>query len=147
MNIIKHSDVSATLKKEILKEVRLIEKLSAYREYDIYDIEQLLELITLETQTKEEALSYVNQLIEERKDSWELYKLIERKVDILRALHREEEAQATIKFYLYLPEIRKQEVERYIENQQYDEAIKTLNEGIQIAQKKGELGTKRMAGI
>ncbi|WP_195571232.1 SWIM zinc finger family protein [Bacteroides nordii] len=141
MNIIKHSDVSATLKKEILKEVRLIEKLSAYREYDIYDIEQLLELITLETQTKEEALSYVNQLIEERKDSWELYKLIERKVDILRALHREEEAQATIKFYLYLPEIRKQEVERYIENQQYDEAIKTLNEGIQIAQKKGELGT------
>lgn len=141
MNIIKHSDASATLKKEILKEVRLIEKLSAYREYDIYDIEQLLELITLETQTKEEALSYVNQLIEERKDSWELYKLIERKVDILRALHREEEAQATIKFYLYLPEIRKQEVERYIENQQYDEAIKTLNEGIQIAQKKGELGT------
>ena len=141
MNIIKHSDASATLKKEILKEVRLIEKLSAYREYDIYDIEQLLELITLETQTKEEALSYVNQLIEERKDSWELYKLIERKVDILRALHREEEAQATIKFYLYLPEIRKQEVERYIENQQYDETIKTLNEGIQIAQKKGELGT------
>ena len=63
----------------------------------------------------------MNQLIEERKDSWELYKLIERKVDILRALHREEEAQATIKFYLYLPEIRKQEVERYIENQQYDE--------------------------
>ena len=83
----------------------------------------------------------MNQLIEERKDSWELYKLIERKVDILRALHREEEAQATIKFYLYLPEIRKQEVERYIENQQYDETIKTLNEGIQIAQKKGELGT------
>ena len=65
MNIIKHSDVSATLKKEILKEVRLIEKLSAYREYDIYDIEQLLELITLETQTKEEALSLADQPLDE----------------------------------------------------------------------------------
>ena len=113
------------------------------REYDVYDIDLLLSQITIATQTQEEALTYINQLIEERKSSWELYKLIEKKINILRSLRREEEVQATIDTYLYLPEIRKHEVQRFIANRQYDSAILLLDEGIRIAQKNRYLGTIR----
>ena len=127
----------------ILNEVRQIEKLDTYREYDVYDIDLLLSQITIATQTQEEALTYINQLIEERKSSWELYKLIEKKINILRSLRREEEVQATIDTYLYLPEIRKHEVQRFIANRQYDSAILLLDEGIRIAQKNRYLGAIR----
>lgn len=143
LDIIYRPEITGSQKIMILNEVRQIEKLATYREYDVYDVNLLLSQITIATQTQEETLTYINQLIEERKSSWELYKLIEKKINILRSLRREEEVQATIDTYLYLPEIRKHEVQRFIANRQYDSAILLLDEGIHIAQKNRHLGTIR----
>ncbi len=41
-----------------------------------------------------------------------------------------------IRQYLYLSEIREMEVEKLMEREQYDEAIRLLDEGIEIAEKK-----------
>lgn len=141
LNIVQHPESTDLQKKAILNEVKRIEKYSTYREYDIYNIELLLDQILIVTQTEEEALEYVNQLIEERKSSWELYKLIEKKIRFLHSLQREDEVQATIKTYLYLPEIRKQIVQRLVASQQYDLAIQMLDEGIHIARKNHHFGT------
>lgn len=140
LEIVEHPEAPQTLKLEILKDLRQIEKISTYQAYEVYDISLLIDEITLHTLTKEETLMYINQLIEEQKDRWDLHRLIIKKADILYALNRDEEAEKLIKAHLYLPEIRRQKVEHQIECKHYDEAINLLNEGIHIAEKENHPG-------
>ena len=60
--------------------------MATYREYDIFDMDDLIQQIMLSVQSKEEALATVNQLIMEKKEHWDLYKLVVRKIEILKEL-------------------------------------------------------------
>lgn len=110
-------------------------------------MDELVQQIMLSVQSKEEALLSVNQLIKERAERWDLYKLVLRKIEILKELGKTTEVEATISEFLYLPEIRRQEVEKLLDEKCYEKAISMLNEGIVIAERGGNLGhIKRMAG-
>lgn len=50
------------------------------------------------------------------------------------------EVETTISEFLYLPEIRRQEIAKLLEGKCYEKAIGMLNEGIVIAERAGELG-------
>lgn len=102
-----------------------------------------MQQIMLSVQSKEEALLSVNQLIKERAERWDLYKLVLRKIEILKELGKTTEVEATISEFLYLPEIRRQEVEKLLDEKCYEKAITMLNEGIVIAERGGNLGTLR----
>ena len=140
LKVVQHSDTSQALKENILSEIIQIGKMATYREYDIFDMDDLIQQIMLSVQSKEEALATVNQLIMEKKEHWDLYKLVVRKIEILKELVKTAEVETTISEFLYLPEIRRQEIAKLLEGKCYEKAIGMLNEGIVIAERAGELG-------
>lgn len=143
LEIVKHSGASQVLKENILNEATKISKMATYREYELYDMDELVQQIMLSVQSKEEALLSINHLIEERKEHRELYKLVLRKVEILEELGKTVEAEATLSEFLYLSEIRRREAEKLLDGKCYEKAISMLNEGIVIAEKAGEYGILR----
>ena len=56
-----------------------------------------------------------------------------RKIGILERNGRTDEAKNAIKQYLYLPEVRKREVEKAVEQKDYAEAIRLIKDGQKIA--------------
>lgn len=136
IKVIEHPKTTQKQKTAILQELGQLAKLSTYRDYDLYDIDELLMQINLSIQPAEKALELIDKLLEERKDTYDLYQIVLRKVNLLTELHEEQKAADTIRQYLYLTEIREMEVDKLIASCQYDEAIRLLNEGIEIAEKK-----------
>lgn len=143
LEIVKHSGASQVLKENILNEATKISKMVTYREYELYDMDELVQQIMLSVQSKEEALLSINHFIEERKEHRELYKLVLRKVEILEELGKRVEAETTLSEFLYLPEIRRRETKKLLDGKCYEKAISMLNEGIVIAEKAGEYGILR----
>ena len=141
IKIIEHPKTTQKQKTAILQELGQLAKLSTYRDYDLYDIDELLMQINLSIQPAEKALELIDKLLEERKDTYDLYQIVLRKVNLLTGLHEEQKAADTIRQYLYLTEIREMEVDKLIASCQYDEAIRLLNEGIEIAEKEEHIGT------
>lgn len=97
--------------------------------------------INLSIQSADKVLELIDQLLEERKDSYDLYQLVLRKVDLLLGQKEQEKADDTIRQYLYLSEIREMEVEKLMEREQYVEAIRLLDEGIVLSKKEKYDGT------
>lgn len=141
IKVIGHPTTTQKQKTAILQELGQLAKLSTYRDYDLYDIDELLMQINLSIQPAENALELIDKLLEERKDTYDLYQIVLRKVNLLTELHEEQKAADTIRQYLYLTEIREMEVDKLIASCQYDEAIRLLNEGIEIAEKEEHIGT------
>lgn len=141
IKVIEHPKTTQKQKTAILQELGQLAKLSTYRDYDLYDIDELLMKINLSVQSAEKALELIDKLLEERKDTYDLYQIVLRKVNLLTGLHEEQKAADTIRQYIYLTEIREMEVDKLIASCQYDEAIRLLNEGIEIAEKEEHIGT------
>ena len=141
IKVIEHPKTTQKQKTAILQELGQLAKLSTYRDYDLYDIDELLMQINLSIQPAEKALELIDKLLEERKDTYDLYQIVLRKVNLLTELHEEQKAADTICQYLHLTEIREMEVDKLIASCQYDEAIRLLNEGIEIAEKEEHIGT------
>lgn len=141
IKVIEHPKTTQKQKTAILQELGQLAKLSTYRDYDLYDIDELLMQINLSIQPADKALELIDKLLEERKDTYDLYQIVLRKVNLLTELHEEQKAADTIRQYLYLTEIREMEVDKLIASCQYDEAIRLLNEGIEIAEKEEHIGT------
>lgn len=141
IKVIEHPKTTQKQKTAILQELGQLAKLSTYRDYDLYDIDELLMKINLSVQPAEKALELIDKLLEERKDTYDLYQIVLRKVNLLTGLHEEQKAADTVRQYLYLTEIREMEVDKLIASCQYDEAIRLLNEGIEIAEKEEHIGT------
>lgn len=142
LKVIQHPKTTQQQKTEILHELSLIAQIWIYREYDIYDVDELMMQINLAIQPVEKALELIDRLLEERKDAYDLYQLVLRKVDLLLGQNEQEKADETIRQYLYLSEIRKMEVEKLMTQCRYEEAIRLLDEGIELAEKEMNAGTK-----
>lgn len=138
LKVVQHPVASQKLKKLILTKIEQIATLATYSEYDLYDMDELVQLIMLSVQSKEEALLSIDNLIKEWHRYGELYKLVLWKLELLQELKRDDEAKATISRYLYLPEIRRQELEKLLDGKCYSEAIRLLEEGIAVAKKENQ---------
>lgn len=134
MNIVRHPQTSESQKNYILQELRETAKLSTYRDYDIFSIDELIMNVNISVQSPEKAINLINNLLEERKDSNDLYKLVFRKIELLNNLNEQKKADKVIRQYLYLPEIRKSEIEKLILDGQYRKAIKLADEGMELTQ-------------
>lgn len=140
MKVVQHPQIAQKQISDILQELYEIAKISPYRDYDVYDVDELMMQIEISTQPVAKALELIDELIEDRKDSYDLYQLVLRKIDLLTEYNESEKVDATIYQYLHLSPIRKMMVEKLIARKQYDEAIRMLDEGIKIA------GEERYAG-
>lgn len=141
VEIVEEHVLSQEQKDWIFQELCRIAEISIYRDYGIYDIDELVQNISISTQPAEKSLELLDQLLEERKDSFELYEVVFRKVSLLQKMGEGKKADATIRQYLYLPQIRRREVDQLIANSQYTEAFHLLDEGIRLAEKEDKEGT------
>ena len=141
IKVIEHPKTTQKQKTAILQELGQLAKLSTYRDYDLYDIDELLMQINLSIQPAEKALELIDELLEVRKGTCGIYQLVLRKVNLLLEQNEEQKADDTIRQYLYLTEIRRMEVDKLIARCQYDEAICLLNDGIEIAEREMHSGT------
>lgn len=140
MKVVQHPQITQKQISVISQELNEIAKLSSYWDYDVYDVDELMMQIEISTQPIDKALELIDKLIEDRKESFDLYQLVLRKINLLTEQNEIGEAEATIYQYLHLSPIRKMMVEKLIAREQYDEAIRMLDEGIKIA------GEERYAG-
>lgn len=90
IKVIEHPKTTQKQKTAILQELGQLAKLSTYRDYDLYDIDELLMQINLSIQPAEKALELIDKLLEERKDTYDLYQIVLRKVNLLTELHEEQ---------------------------------------------------------
>ena len=82
IKVIEHPKTTQKQKTAILQELGQLAKLSTYRDYDLYDIDELLMQINLSIQPAEKALELIDKLLEERKDTYDLYQIVLRKVNL-----------------------------------------------------------------
>ena len=141
LKVVRHPKTTQQQKTGILQEPCQIAGISIYHDYDIYDVDDLMMQINLSIQSADKALELIDKLLEERKDSYDLYQLVLRKVDMLLGQKEQEKADDTIRQYLYLSEIREMEVKKLMEREQYDEAVRLLDEGIELSKKEEYDGT------
>lgn len=141
IDIAKNYSLSQKQKDNLLQELWRIAEISIYRNYDIYDVDELVQDITMLTQPVDKALELIDKLLVERKESWGLFEIVLRKVDLLQRMGEQQKADETITQYLYLPEIREKEVERLMRDGQYTQTISLLDEGIRVAEKQEHGGT------
>lgn len=141
LKVIEHPKTTQTQKMEILQNLREIAEISIYREYDLYDVDELMMQINLLIQPAEKALELIDGLLETRKGTYDLSQLVLLKVNLLLEQNEEQKADDTIRQYLYLIEIRRMEIDKLIARCQYDEAICLLNDGIELAEREQHPGT------
>lgn len=142
LDVVQHPKVSEMQKKNILQEIREIAKLSTYKDYNIFDVDDLIMNINISVQSADEAIKQIDNLLEERKYYFDLYKLVFRKIELLNNSGEHKKAEDVIRQYLHLPEIRRSEIERLILDGKYDEAIRLADEGIELIQRECCLGTE-----
>ena len=97
MKVVGHPKTTQKQKTDILQELRQIAEISTYRNYGIYDIDELMMQINLSIQPTEKALELIDGLLETRKDTHDLYQLVLRKVNLLLEQNEEQKANETLR--------------------------------------------------
>ena len=100
LKVIEHPKTTQAQKMEILQGLREIAEISIFREYDLYDVDELMMQINLSIQPAEKALELIDELLEVRKGTCDIYQLVIRKVNLLLEQNEEQKADDTIRQYL-----------------------------------------------
>lgn len=138
----RHASVSADKKVELLEDLRKLSAYEVYRNYEYCDMNDLVMQVNVNVQSPEDALKLLDRILKEREYSYDLYKYVNEKIDILQGLNRNDEIRKLVNQYLFLPEIREQEVDRLIDGIRYKEALRMLDEGILLAKEEDHRGTE-----
>ena len=127
-----HASVCQESKEDALEELKDVvdDYGEMYRDYCIYDIDDLLLQATVAVQSEEVALKLLDKLMKKQKDRYDFYKYVRKKIELLRRMKREKEAGKVERKYLHLKEIRSDAIDYAISLQQYDEALRLADEGI-----------------
>lgn len=107
-----------------------------------YDLTQTYASFCIKTDRKDEFIQYLDSKIQSVKnDDYEKEFFIKTKISFLSDIGRTDEIKNIIQQNLDIPEIRSIEIDRNIENQDYEIAKKLISEGIKIGESKRHSGT------
>lgn len=112
---------------------------SQLHDYGYIDGNSLLREAIAASQSEEEMLETINQMLKETSSEYELAEYVRKKVELLTKMNKTKEAENTVKHYLYLPSIRKDEINKSIENNQLDAAFKLAEDGRKQALKNDKI--------
>ena len=108
---------------------------SELHDYGYIDGNRLLREAIAASQSEEDMLKIINQMLKETTSEYEMAEYVRRKVDLLKKMNRAKEAENTVKHYLFLPGIRKDEINKNIESNHLDAAFKLAEDGRKQASK------------
>lgn len=107
-----------------------------------YDLTETYAAFCIKTDRKDEFLQFLDLKIQSAKDDdYDRSFFIKEKISFLSRIGSADEAKKIIKQNLDISEIRNLEIDRKIENQDYEAAKKLISEGIKIAEAKRHSGT------
>ena len=129
------------LKRFIAKELDRMSKKEVYTDYDMFDMDALVADVSERVLSKEDVLKMIDAHLSTESE-YRLADLVRRRVTLLTGLGRVKDAEDTVRHYLYLPKIRKDEVDRCVASGEYRKAYAMLDKGIALAQKMRHRGTE-----
>ena len=129
-----NDSVSQNEKNNAINFIREIVK-SELNNYGYIDADGLLRDALVVSQSDEERLNLIDKIIKETTRDYELVKYVRDKIDLLCKMNKTDDARDTVKRYLYLPEIRKDEINKKIESNQLDDAFTLAEEGKKLSVK------------
>jgi len=129
------------LLKVLTDEISQLIKNDNYDNYDLADLDGILLSVSLKTSNFDNGIRIIDEALKNEPDSFRTHSLVMSKIELLENAGKKEEIEKVISSYLYLPEIRKIKLKELISDKQYEEALTLIDEGINIAEKKGHPGT------
>jgi hypothetical protein len=135
------SDLSEDLLNLLKIEIGNLFKCNNYQNYDLANADELLIAISIKSSDVEFGINVINEVLKTESDSFRTYSLVASKIKLLEYAGKQKDIELLVEQYLYLPAIRKIKLKKLVENKQYEKAIALINDGISIAEKKGNLGT------
>lgn len=131
----------ASLQQKLTDEIEQLIKNSNYDNYDLADLNELLCAITLKTSNFDNGIRIHRRNIKNEPDTLRTSSLVLTKIELLENADKKAEIEKVISSYLYLPEIRKIRLKKWISEKQYEKALTLIDEGISQAEKKGYPGS------
>ena len=102
---------------------------SNLHQYDYIDINKLLREALAASQSNETILNMIDEMMRETTRESELEEYVRKKAELLVKMNRLQDADETIKKYLYLPGIRKDEIQRLIDAGELKAALSLAEDG------------------
>jgi hypothetical protein len=137
LNAIDHPYISKDVQKSLIGELGKLSNSDfskVMREYDIFDFDNMLLNVNLKTKTSEDSLKLLDAQIEQHRHHYDLHTYVERKIDLLNQMGKSKEAKKVESQYIFLSEIRRNVLNRLIEQKKYKEAIECAEDGIKEEQ-------------
>lgn len=98
-------------------------------DYGYIDMNHLLREAMAASQSDDAMLAMLNEMLRETTREYELVEYVRRKADLLVKMNRKQDADATIKQYMHLPSIRKDEIRRLLDAGKLKAALTLAEEG------------------
>lgn len=139
--IVDDSRTASELKRRIVVELDSLSGKDVYAQFDMFDMDGLVADVSQNILSKEDILAMIDIHLRTEPE-YRLADWVQRKVHVLAGMGRTDEAADVVDRYLYLPEIRREEVDKAVEAGNYERALAMLDEGIDLAEKNGHYGTR-----
>lgn len=139
--IVDDSRTASELKRSIVVELDSLSGKDVYAQFDMFDMDGLVADVSQSIFSKEDILAMIDIHLRTEPE-YRLADWVQRKVHVLAGMGRTDEAAEVVDGYLYLPEIRREEVDKAVEAGNYERALAMLDEGIDLAEKNGHYGTR-----
>ena len=139
--IVNDSRTASELKRSIVVELDSLSGKDVYAQFDMFDMDGLVADVSQNILSKEDILAMIDIHLRTEPE-YRLADWVQRKVHVLAGMGRTDEAADVVDRYLYLPEIRREEVDKAVGAGNYERALAMLDEGIDLAEKNGHYGTR-----
>ena len=139
--IVNDSRTASELKRSIVVELDSLSRKDVYEQFEMFDMDGLVADLSQSVLSKEDILAMIDVHLRTESE-YRLADWVQRKVHVLTGMGRTDEAADVVDRYLYLPEIRRDEVDKAVADGNYEKALAMLDEGIDLAEKNGHCGTK-----
>lgn len=138
----KHHALAKETVGQYVAEIEESDDIATLYKYGFDSKDRLLMQLSLITKTAEERIPLLDKIIQSANHEYDLHIFVEQKINDLRQLGRNNEADKTILYYINLPEIRKIAVDDAEARNDYQEALKLVEEGLKVARNESHYGTE-----
>lgn len=108
--------------------------------YYVFDFDNMLLQVSLVTMNDDDRLNMLDTQIVQHAGQFDQHVYVERKIDMLRQLHRDADIQAELRKHINLPQIRTLIINDLISKEDYQTAIQLVHEGIDVARELSHWG-------
>lgn len=119
--------------KMALSKLEEVAKYLAYKEYGFYDMDELLAQVSGFAMPPEESLEYLETFLASHVASYDFGRYVLLKVELLRRLGRDFEAEDTMDKYICLEAVREKRLEELLDAERFGDALKLADDGIALA--------------